>query len=42
MGFRTPVAALKGVRSDMHQVFAETREVNYLVFITGASRTADI
>lgn len=30
------------LRADMHQVFAEAKDVNYLVFITGASRTADI
>lgn len=30
------------LRADMHQVFAETKNRNYLVFITGASRTADI
>ena len=30
------------LRADMHQVFAETRDSNYLVFITGPSRTADI
>ena len=27
---------------DMHQVFTETKNSNYLVFITGPSRTADI
>jgi len=27
---------------DMHQVFAEAKDNNYLVFITGPSRTADI
>jgi L-lactate dehydrogenase complex protein LldG len=27
---------------DMHQVFAEAKDSNYLVFITGPSRTADI
>lgn len=26
----------------MHQVFAEANDHNYLVFITGPSRTADI
>lgn len=30
------------LRADMHQVFAEAKDKNYLVFITGASRTADI
>ena len=30
------------LRSDMHQVFAEAKDGNYLVFITGPSRTADI
>ena len=30
------------LRADMHQVFAETKDSNYLVFITGPSRTADI
>ena len=30
------------LRADMHQVFAEAKDSNYLVFITGASRTADI
>jgi L-lactate dehydrogenase complex protein LldG len=30
------------LRADMHQVFAEARNQNYLVFITGPSRTADI
>ena len=30
------------LRSDMHQVFAEAKDSNYLVFITGPSRTADI
>lgn len=30
------------LRADMHQVFAEARDSNYLVFITGPSRTADI
>jgi len=30
------------LRPDMHQVFAEARDNNYLVFITGPSRTADI
>jgi L-lactate dehydrogenase complex protein LldG len=30
------------LRPDMHQVFAEAKEKNYLVFITGPSRTADI
>lgn len=30
------------LRSDMHQVFEEAKESNYLVFITGPSRTADI
>jgi L-lactate dehydrogenase complex protein LldG len=30
------------LRADMHQVFAEAKGGNYLVFITGPSRTADI
>ena len=30
------------LRADMHQVFAEAKDKNYLVFITGPSRTADI
>ena len=30
------------LRPDMHQVFAEAKDDNYLVFITGPSRTADI
>ena len=30
------------LRADMHQVFSETKENHYLVFITGPSRTADI
>jgi L-lactate dehydrogenase complex protein LldG len=30
------------LRPDMHQVFAETKHDHYSVFITGASRTADI
>lgn len=30
------------LRADMHQIFAEAKSNNYLVFITGASRTADI
>lgn len=30
------------LRADMHQVFAEAKDNNYLVFITGPSRTADI
>ena len=30
------------LRPDMHQVFAEARSGNYLLFITGPSRTADI
>jgi len=34
----TPAA----LRADMHQVFAETKDSNYLVLITGPSRTADI
>jgi L-lactate dehydrogenase complex protein LldG len=34
----TPAA----LRADMHQVFAEAKDKNYLVFITGPSRTADI
>jgi L-lactate dehydrogenase complex protein LldG len=34
----TPAA----LRADMHQGFAEAKNSNYLVFITGPSRTADI
>ena len=30
------------LRPDMHQVFSEAKDNNYLVFITGPSRTADI
>lgn len=30
------------LRADMHQVFAEAKNSNYLVFVTGPSRTADI
>lgn len=30
------------LRADMHQVFEEAKENQYLVFITGPSRTADI
>ena len=30
------------LRADMHQVFAEAKNSNYLVFITGPSRTSDI
>jgi L-lactate dehydrogenase complex protein LldG len=30
------------LRADMHQIFAETKDGHYLVFITGPSRTADI
>lgn len=30
------------LRADMHQVFAEAKNDHYLVFVTGASRTADI
>ena len=30
------------LRADMHQVFAEAKDGNYLLFITGPSRTADI
>ena len=30
------------LRADMHQVFTEAKDSNYLVFITGPSRTADI
>jgi len=30
------------LRADMHQVFEEAKDSNYLVFITGPSRTADI
>ena len=34
----TPAA----LRADMHQVFAEAKDSNYPVFITGPSRTEDI
>jgi len=34
----TPAA----LRPDLHQVFADAKDANYLVFITGPSRTADI
>ncbi len=34
----TPAA----LRADLHQVFAEAKNSHYLVFISGASRTADI
>jgi L-lactate dehydrogenase complex protein LldG len=30
------------LRADMHQVFDEAKDSNYLVFITGPSRTANI
>jgi L-lactate utilization protein LutC len=30
------------LHADMHHVFAEAKDSNYLVFITGPSRTADI
>jgi L-lactate dehydrogenase complex protein LldG len=30
------------LRADVHQVFAEAKNDNYLVFVTGPSRTADI
>ena len=30
------------LRADIHEVFAEAKDRNYLVFITGPSRTADI
>jgi hypothetical protein len=30
------------LRADMHQVFEEANENQYLVFITGSSRTAGI
>jgi L-lactate dehydrogenase complex protein LldG len=30
------------LRADLHQVFAEAKSHNYLVFVTGPSRTADI
>ena len=30
------------LRADLHQVFAEAKDLPYLVFITGPSRTADI
>jgi L-lactate dehydrogenase complex protein LldG len=30
------------LRPDMHQVFAKAKDNNYLVFVTGSSRTADI
>lgn len=36
------IARPAALRADMHQVFAEAKDSNYLVFITGPSRTADI
>jgi len=36
------IARPEMLRADMHQVFAEAKDTNYLVFITGPSRTADI
>jgi len=36
------IVCLEMLRADMHQVFAEAKDSNYLVFITGPSRTADI
>ena len=30
------------LRADLHQVFAEFKQKNYLIFVTGPSRTADI
>lgn len=30
------------LRADLHQVFADARLANYMIFITGPSRTADI
>lgn len=41
---RVHLAVLKptALRADLHQVFAEARDRNYLIFITGPSRTADI
>ena len=30
------------LRADLHQVFAEVRQSNYMIFITGPSRTSDI
>jgi len=33
---------LEILRADMRQVFAEAKDGNYLVFITGPSRTADV
>jgi L-lactate dehydrogenase complex protein LldG len=41
---RVPLAIVTAaaLRADMHQVFAEAKDKNYLVFITGPSRTADI
>jgi L-lactate dehydrogenase complex protein LldG len=36
------IVSPEGLRADMHQVFAETKQSTYLVFITGPSRTADI
>jgi len=30
------------LHADMHHVFAEAKDSNYLVFITGPSRAADI
>jgi len=36
------IARPEMMRPDMHQVFAEAKNSNYLVFISGPSRTADI
>jgi L-lactate dehydrogenase complex protein LldG len=36
------IVAPAALRADLHQVFAEAKDSNYLVFITGPSRTADI
>jgi len=36
------IARPEMLRPDMHRVFAEGKDNNYLVFITGPSRTADI
>jgi L-lactate dehydrogenase complex protein LldG len=30
------------LRADLHHVFAEFKQKNYLIFVTGPSRTADI
>lgn len=36
------IAHRNALRADLHQVFAQAKSENYLVFVTGPSRTADI